>query len=204
MKKLLVLTLLWGSIAAGCQTSDLNSTSQRSQLSSSPEAEPPAKTGDQVAAVSSTTAESQRSCQMSAYVIDKDSQGLNVRSGPGKNYETIDKLPTSAVAVFVDIKASQGEWVQVMKAESPENVEFQGTGWVYAPLLGISTRGYGTEGVSVYANASADSRVMGRIPPATEVKLLGCDQSWALVNYEGLKGWIAPEEQCPNPLTTCS
>lgn len=39
--------------------------------------------------------------------------------------------------------------------------------------------------------------------------ILGCDGKWALVEFktEGgkvIKGWIAPEDQCPTPYTTCN
>ncbi|NEQ24078.1 MAG: SH3 domain-containing protein [Microcoleus sp. SIO2G3] len=94
--------------------------------------------------------------------------------------------------------------VQLTRAESPQGVEFQGTGWIYSQLLGTSTRGYGSGGVSVYQSANTQSATIGRIPEQTSVKLLSCDRTWALVEYKGLKGWIAPEAQCPSPLTTCS
>ena len=32
-------------------------------------------------------------CDVGAYVIDQDPQGLNVRSGPGKNFDVIGNLP---------------------------------------------------------------------------------------------------------------
>jgi SH3-like domain-containing protein len=135
--------------------------------------------------------------------MDKDPKGLNVRSGPSDTYDIIGNLPTTKDGVIVNLTASQGKWVQLSKAQSPDKVEFQGTGWVYSQLLGTSTRGYGTKGVSVYKSANTQSSVMGRIPSETGVKLLGCSQSWALVEYEGVKGWIEPQSQCANPLSTC-
>jgi uncharacterized protein YraI len=223
MQTLKVLTLLLGSFAAGYQNSDLTQTPQAGDASptvsashtSTPRAQklPPssskskteisAQGNKQVATKSNTPASTQRTCQMSAYIIDKDPKGLNVRSGPGSSYEIIGKLPTTPLAVFVELTASQGDWVQLSKARSPEKAEFQGTGWVYAQLLGTSTRGYGSKGVSVYASANTQSPVVGRIPEHKSVTLLGCDRAWALVEYEGLSGWIAPDAQCPNPLTTC-
>lgn len=221
MKTILVLTIILSSIMAGCENSDVASTSQpvntpitensnstpaptTAQLpqSSKPtEAKPTTSVSKQVTA--NSPASSQRVCSINAYVIDKDPQGLNVRSGPSSNGKIIDKLPTNTPGVFVDVTASQGDWMQLTKAESPEKVEFQGTGWVYASLLGTSTRGYGSDGVSVFSNPDTQSSAIGRIPPDTSVKLLGCDRTWAFVEYQALKGWIAPESQCGNPLTTC-
>lgn len=224
MKNLLVLTVILSSIVAGCQDSDVTSTSQTAdtpvtqnssstpatttaqapQSSKPTEAKPSTQASKQLATSANSSASSQRACSINAYVIDKDPQGLNVRSGPSSNGKIIGKLPTNTAGVFVNVTASQGDWVQLTKAESPEKIQFQGTGWVYASLLGTSTRGYGSQGVSVFSSPNTQSSAIGRIPPDTSVKLLGCDRSWALVEYQQLKGWIAPESQCGNPLTTCS
>ncbi|HAA30124.1 MAG TPA: hypothetical protein DCE56_23615 [Cyanobacteria bacterium UBA8553] len=225
MRKILVSIALWGSLAASCQNSDLTSTSQTGEASSTRTstdtlASTSAKTAQSsnksegkssssspgknpVAKMQNRPSDRQQTCQISAYVIDKDPKGLNVRSGPGERYKIIGNLPTNTIGVIVNLSASQGDWVQLTKAESPEKTVFQGTGWVYSQLLGTSTRGYGSEGVSVYPSASTESSAVGRIPPGRSAKLLSCTQSWALVEYEGLKGWIAPDAQCPNPLTTC-
>ena len=222
MKNSLLLLVFVGSMVVGCQNSELaqNSsnrvsspaetsnptsapaTAQAPQSSNQPSADASAPT-NKATTPAKTTATSQRSCQISAYVTDKDPKGLNVRSGPGSNYAIVGNLPTNTQAVIAEVSASQGDWVQVTKAESPNKVEFQGTGWVYAPLLGTSTRGYGSGGVSVYASANTQDTPIGQIPDSTGVKLLSCQQSWAFVEYQNVKGWIAPDDQCPNPLTTC-
>lgn len=223
MKIVLVWIVFWGSLAAGCQNSDLTSKpqtgevsptrtsigtlaptiAQTPQSSSKSERKVSAQAKTQVATSLNSPAEGQQTCQIRAYVIDKDPNGLNVRSGPGEGYKIIGNLPTNTIGVIVNLSASQGNWVQLTKAESPKKIEFQGTGWVYTQLLGTSTRGYGSKGVSVYPSASTQSSAIGRIPDQRNVKLLSCDQAWAFVEYEGLKGWIAPDDQCPNPLTTC-
>lgn len=223
MRFLLVLTLFLASIATGCQDSELTQTpqtgsvtpSQNSTATSPPTTtqtpQPSAKSnakpkpsGKPVATLQNSPTNAQQTCEISAYVIDKDSKGLNVRSGPGSSYKIMGNLPTNTAGVIVELTAFLGDWVQLTKAQSPEKVEFQGTGWVYAQLLGTSTRGYGSGGVSVYASANPQSDTVGRIPAATSVKLLGCARSWAFVEYEKIKGWIAPDDQCSNPLTTCS
>ncbi|MBD2013816.1 SH3 domain-containing protein [Microcoleus sp. FACHB-53] len=216
MKNVILVTLLLGSFAAGCQDAGVTGSSKPGSTSSSLNAigSPTSKSSSQSEAQLSASkrspvaapqsvAEAQQTCDITAFVIDKDPKGLNVRSAPGESQKIVGNLPTTKIGVIVDITGSKGNWVQLSKAESPDKVEFQGTGWVYSQLLGTSTRGYGTQGVSVYKSANTQSSVMGRIPPATGVKLLGCSQSWALVEHEGLKGWIEPEAQCGNPLSTC-
>jgi len=214
MRHLLVLTIFLSSLAVACQNSDLaqsppsreaSSTStttpvQTPQSATTSEAKPSNQRSTQLAA----SPNDERTCEISAYVIDTDPKGLNVRSGAGSNYKIIGNLPTTTAGVVVDLTASQGDWVQLTRAESPQGVEFQGTGWVYSQLLGTSTRGYGSGGVSVYKSANTQSAAVGRIPEQTTVKLLSCDRTWALVEYKGLKGWIPPDAQCPSPFTTCS
>ncbi|HEY9710462.1 MAG TPA: hypothetical protein V6D48_19800, partial [Oculatellaceae cyanobacterium] len=104
MRIVLVWIVLWGSIVAGCQNSDLTSKSQTGEASSSrtstdtlastiaqtpqsttkSERQPSAQGKNQVATIANRPSESQQTCQISAYVIDKDPNGLNVRSGPGE------------------------------------------------------------------------------------------------------------------------
>jgi SH3-like domain-containing protein len=223
MKILLVLTLLLANIAAACQNSDLTQTQETvkksptqnstdrpaatttntPQASPKSEGQPSTPASKRVATIPNNITSSQQSCQIRAYVIDKDPQGLNVRSGPGNDSKIIDILPTNTIGVIVNLNASQGDWVQLSKAQSPGKIEFQGSGWVYSQLLGTSTRGYDTKSVAVYDSPSNQSTEIGRIPSARSTKLISCNQSWALVEYQGLKGWIAPDSQCPNPLSTC-
>ncbi len=218
MRRLLIVTVFLGSLAVGCHTTQLTQSSSSSeasststktpvqtpQSSSTSEAKPSTQPSTPLAASPKSEQSSGRTCEISAYVIDTDPKGLNVRSGAGSNYKIIGNLPTTTAGVVVDLTASQGGWVQLTRAESPQGVEFQGTGWIYSQLLGTSTRGYGSGGVSVYQSANTQSAAIGRISEQSSVKLLSCDRTWALVEYKGLKGWIPPDAQCPSPFTTCS
>lgn len=145
-----------------------------------------------------------RTCSISAYITDRNPQGVSIRNAPNPSATVVKKLPTNTLAVFVEITASQGQWVEINRAEGDTgSTIFQGKGWVYTSLLGTSTRGYGSNGVAVYANPNNRSRVIDRIPPEKEVKLLSCSGNWAYISYQQIKGWIAKIDQCPNPLTTC-
>jgi SH3-like domain-containing protein len=139
-------------------------------------------------------------------VIDEDPNGLNVRSEPGSNKQIIGNLPTQNEGVMVDITACQGEWVQITNAISDGGgkVEFQGKGWVYAPLLGAATTGHETYGTSLYAKADKNSKILSKLPPNRTVKLLGGSGTWMQVEYEGMQGWLAQYDYCPNPWTSCS
>ncbi|MEH1831710.1 MAG: SH3 domain-containing protein [Nostoc sp.] len=136
-------------------------------------------------------------CNILAYVTDTDPQGLNVRSGASTNNTIIGQIPINET---IQVIGATGNWVQITNASNG----FQGTGWVFVPKLGLTTRGYGTNGVDLYASTSQQSLKVRRIPANTAVKLLGCQKDWAQVEYQGVKGWLTREDQCGAALTSCS
>lgn len=79
-------------------------------------------------------------CDVHAYVIDRDRQGLNVRSGAGRNFEKIGNLPwRDYTGIAVHITGSNGDWVQIdsavgQSADDDEKIFFKGVGWLYGPL----------------------------------------------------------------------
>src|SRR5687767_12508031 len=83
-------------------------------------------------------------CSVSAYVIDKDRNGLNVRNGAGKTFGIVGKIGFSSDGIVVDVTgANTNGWVRIAKAESTEGeVSFEGEGWVFGQMLGTSTTGY--------------------------------------------------------------
>ena len=151
--------------------------------------------------------ENQRTCDVGAYVIDKDPQALNVRSGPGTKYKIIDKLPTvyDIAPVQVRIAASMGKWVMITEAREPAEgkIEFQGRGWVYAPLLGTSTAAP-VYPISLYAQPNRGTPILGTLEPTTSVKLNTCYGEWVKVEHKNILGWLAPQDQCPTLITNCS
>lgn len=136
-------------------------------------------------------------CNIFAYVIDQDAKGVNVRSGASTKNRILGAIPANET---VSIIASKRNWAQITNASAG----FSGTGWVYLPTLGISSRGYDTNGVDLYSNPNQKSRKVGRVPHTLSVKLLGCQGDWARVEYEGIQGWLAREDQCGAALTSCS
>lgn len=141
-------------------------------------------------------------CQTRAYVIDNDSQKLNVRSDANSRSAIIGKLP---INTEVEVFASQENWMLIFPLiPNVERIKFHGKGWVYAPLLGTSTRGYERDRVAVFARANYQSTVVGQIPSDRQVNLLSCKGKWVLVEKQGIKGWLSPEDQCAAALTSCS
>jgi uncharacterized protein YraI len=147
-------------------------------------------------------------CDVTAYAIDQDPKGLNVRSGPGKSYAVIGNLPNKLdTGVGVHIAGSNGDWVQidsgVEEGTDEEQTLFKGVGWVYAPLLGLTGIALNEGGTLLYREASLKSRVVKRVPGGDDVNVWGCRGEWLYVEYKKVKGWAAPKTLCSNSLTTC-
>lgn len=144
-------------------------------------------------------------CDVQAYVVDPDPKGLNVRDSPGVGGRVVAVIPADVDGTTVRLVASSPNgWVQIDRAETVMGaVVFEGKGWVSGNMLGISTRGYGTKGVRLRAEAKA-GRFLGTIPPESEVRVAGCAGDRIKVRYRSLVGWLDPDAQCPNPVTLCN
>ena len=152
------------------------------------------------------TASPAAACDARAYVIDKDPKGLNVRGTPGVGGKVVAVIPLDQDGTIVHlISADSKGWVRIDRAENISgDVVFDGKGWVSGNMLGTETRGYGTKGVKLYGGAARGSKVMGTIPPESEVKIYGCGAEKVQVRYRNLVGWLDAEAQCPNPVTLCN
>ena len=106
-------------------------------------------------------------CNVSAYVIDKDPKGLNVRSKPNGKSKKLGAIPFDKDGTMVTIIASAGNWVKIKEAwNMEEKTVFGKTGWVYAPLLAISTAKRSGEAkfVKAYERPSTGNDVIAELP----------------------------------------
>jgi len=168
-------------------------------------------------------------CSLMLWVIDPDPKGLNIRAEAGGSAEVIGTLPKSTE--FTAIGSKNG-WIQFKDpiafqpdkglAWVPIKTGPQ-TGWVHGSLVTTSLRdrwidpekqGYFT----VFTEPAETSKPVARWThgewwsPANEMpaiqKVLACHQGWLKVDLvDGKKsphtGWVHPENQCPNQVTTC-
>ncbi len=144
-------------------------------------------------------------CDATAYVIDPDKNGLNVRSAP-RTGSIVGNIPKDSEGTIVHLIAqnSNGGWVQLDRATTvAEKVVFDKKGWISGNMLGVSTRGYGTKGVSLYTGVKGDT-VITTIPPETQVTVMGCDGARLQVKYKGEVGWLKADDQCDSPVTNCN
>ena len=145
-------------------------------------------------------AKPQTACKIYAYVIDQDPNGLNVRKGAGTNFGILGKILPDENGVIVDVIGSSVNWLVIENVETIDGEKaFDGKGWVFASMLGTSTRGKS----KLYAAANTKSKVLATLPTEEEVTLLSCAGKWAKVKSGNRQGWLAPENQCGNPVTTC-
>lgn len=139
-------------------------------------------------------------CNITAYVVDTDKNGLNVRSGAAKTFKSLGKIMPDTDGVMLEIIGATGGWLLIEKAETLSAADtFGEKGWVFAPMLGMSTRGKS----KLYSKANAKSRPVATVPTEAEVVILDCMGDWVKVKYGNRQGWLSPDNQCGSPVTTC-
>lgn len=150
----------------------------------------------------------EKSCDIHANVLDKDPNGLNVRATPDKNGKILSTLVKDDTEISLDIIGTAGNgWVKITNAWHGDRGDiFKDTGWVFATMLATGTKGYPNYAstAKLYSTQSKTSKVLMQIPSEDEVIILDCDGRWVKVSYKGTNGWLAPENQCGSPFTTCS
>jgi hypothetical protein len=167
------------------------------------------------------------SCALMLWVTDPDPKGLNIRATPDGSAKVIGTLPKSTE--FTAINSKNG-WIQFKKPiafgpDMPWVPITTGplTGWVHGSLVTTSLRDRLTDDergdhFAVYTEPAETSKRVATWPhgqwwsPANDMpaiqKVLACHGGWLKVDLvDGKKaahtGWVHPENQCPNQVTTC-
>lgn len=144
-------------------------------------------------------------CDTEAYLIDDDPKGTNVRAKPDKN-SSIVKTLKDRDAIVVKISGSGNGWFEIASAETVggenDKTIFRGRGWIHSSLVGMDVANAEPK---LFAAPTKNSRVLKKlIPDGSEIKPIACQGKWVQARSGNLTGWLAPETQCANPLTTCS
>ena len=111
---------------------------------------------------------------------------LNVRSGPGTNYDVLAQLPRDTVVTAV---GSNGTWVQVILPDGK-------AGWVSAPYTRACVPPryaiVEVDLLNVRSGPGTDYGILGQLARNTAVAVLQEQNSWLRVILpEGSQGWIA-------------
>jgi hypothetical protein len=149
-------------------------------------------------------------CAISAYVIDKDPNGLNIRDKPGVDGKIIGKLKYAEDddnIVVVNIIGYENGWVKISGGETIVGEEqFNGIGWVSAKMVTTRTErpdGNSNKSVTFYAQPKSSSKKVGTIPSDTEVQIAGFDCFGLKITFKNKTGWLSSDDLCGNPVTTC-
>lgn len=141
-------------------------------------------------------------CNISAYVIDRDTAGLNVRAGPSAQSRVLRTISNQGAAV-VEIRSHSGSWFRVSRIVDAEDetVLFTGDGWVHSSLIAIDVANGDPR---LYAAPARRSRALARlVADQTHVTLIGCSGDWVRVRAGRREGWLSRAGWCSSPLTTC-
>jgi SH3-like domain-containing protein len=152
------------------------------------------------------------SCRkIQAVIIDTDSNGTNIRSAPDKNSRVVKTINNAEVVV--EITGSSNGWFEISKAEEyyddeqgemKSRIIFQGRGWIHSSLLGMDVW-FSQKGTPLHAQPNEKSRVLKRlVSDSSEIKPIGCKDSWVNIRSEKVTGWIPPGTHCALTRTTCS
>ncbi len=147
-------------------------------------------------------------CDLAAYVADPLS-GVNVRTGAGLSSKIVRTIPKDRAGTLIFVTGSKGDWLRISKAvNSKKTAVFEGSGWVYAPLLFVKTRGDGDDLVMYYRNPRTETEDMGSIRTGLEVLVQGCSGDWVKVlipkrGTEGTPAWLPFGSFCGSPWEDC-
>lgn len=142
-------------------------------------------------------------CDFSAYIIDPDPKGTNVRDAPGGTViAVLPHRPENSDIITVKVTGHKKGWLSVILHDGKK-------GWIFGKMLGVSLRNYAPDSVTALrCRPEEDAPSLGDIFRDDEVALLGGEGQWALVEYAVpggavMKGWLDPMKQCANPYSTC-
>lgn len=143
-------------------------------------------------------------CDFMAATGDARYTATNVRAAPSSSAKVVMAIE-SAAPYEVHVTGRQGDWYRVDRIADAEQdrILFRGTAWIHRSQLVLSVAGGDHR---LYAGPAKRSPVVMRLTPdGNRIDVIGCKGRWvkAIVDEEAT-GWLAPEAQCSNPMTTCS
>jgi SH3-like domain-containing protein len=167
-------------------------------------------TKDSVSTKSSAAVEKSRTkCSVKAYragFASDEPKNSVVRAQPDKNAAILKSVSTKDEVVFYISGSNGSGWFEISKIETTggdvDVILFQGRGWIHSSLVEMSIGG---SDAKLYAAPRKKSRVLKKlVVDESEARPVACQGDWMQVKSGKLTGWLSPEGQCANPLTTCS
>lgn len=143
-------------------------------------------------------------CDFMAATGDAQYTATNVRAAPSSSAKVVMTIDSTA-PFEVHVTGRQGQWYRVDRIVDAEQDKqlFSGMAWIHRSQLVLSVAGGDHRLYSAPSKASA--RVMRLIPDGNAIDIIDCKGPWvkAIID-KNATGWMAPDAQCSNPMTTCS
>lgn len=146
-----------------------------------------------------------KDCDLNAFTSPISIKAVNVYNEI--NGQIIMRLYADSIegaGHIVSIIASKDGWLRI-KSDCFSVGSFA---WIKGGNLGLSTRNYNNEPISLYEEPNKNSKVINELFEQQIVLIFEADGQWAYIKGKGengidIIGWLEPEMQCPNPYTTC-
>ena len=143
-------------------------------------------------------------CDFTAATGDAKYTATNVRAAPSSSAKVLMTID-SAAPVEVHVIGREGNWYRVDRIDDAEQDKplHRGAAWVHASQLVLSVAGGDHR---LYARPTkASGQLMRLTPDGNALDIHDCQGRWVKVLVDGKTvGWMAPDAQCSNPMTTCS
>lgn len=148
--------------------------------------------------------------QASISVFVSDEGPTNVRNKPKGDIAM--QLPNEGSMCFLLEKPTNGWWkvVELWDAEDEDNPtatlhgSTTGEYWVHYSVVGIGTRNYGGERLTLREKPSAKAKAVYSFTDEILLRPIDIKGSWVKVKApNGKIGWIHEDWLCSNPLTNC-
>lgn len=143
-------------------------------------------------------------CDFMAATGDEQYSATNVRAAPSASAKVVMTIEAAA-PVEVHVTEREGNWYRVDRIVDAEQDKqlFRGTAWIHRSQLVLSVAGGDHR---LYSLPDRKSAVVMRLTPdGNRIDVIGCKGRWvkAIVDKQA-SGWLPPDAQCSNPMTTCS
>lgn len=145
-------------------------------------------------------------CDVKAYVRGVEPEVANIRTAPGTRSKLLEAVKSADPIVFYITGTDDKGWFEISKAETwggdTEAVLFEGRGWIHSSNIDLSVAAADPK---LYSAPKKNSKVLKKlVADGSESLPVACRGDWMKVKSGNLTGWLSPDGQCANPLTTCS
>lgn len=153
-------------------------------------------------------------CKVEAFVIDDNPGGLPLREAPSEDADIAGGIWAYEDGTILEIVRGRDGWVEVQRARQVDGSDYNVEGWLSGQKVGTEVRCPDENPGPDCAFALRASPDLGategrRVSAGDRVKVIGCRGEWVLAETTEeapaarAQGWLAPQAQCPNPVTSC-